>query len=101
MHCPKLDNKASASIHGKCSLVSNQFINCGSATDMGLPMYLFLQTKGDLTSSWNTKGNTTNDFVYKGCNYMCGDFVAFVDANLKIITLEDYRSEGHVSDLRI
>jgi hypothetical protein len=77
---------------------------------MGLPMYLSLQTKGDITSSWNTKGNITNDFVYKGCsykpqsyinNYMCGDFVAFADANLKIISLEEYRSEGRMSDLRI
>jgi hypothetical protein len=32
---------------------------------------------------------------------MCGDFVAFADANLKIISLEEYRSEGRMSDLRI
>jgi hypothetical protein len=69
-----------------------------------------LQTNGGLTSCWNTKGNTTNDFVYKGCsykpqsyinNYMCGDFVAFFYANLKIISLEHYRSESHMSNLRI
>jgi hypothetical protein len=34
-------------------------------------------------------------------NYMHGDFVAFVEANLNMISLEDSRSEDHVSDLRI
>jgi hypothetical protein len=32
-------------------------------------------------------------------NYMRGDFVAFVDANLNMISLDNSRSEGHMSDL--
>jgi hypothetical protein len=34
-------------------------------------------------------------------NYMHGDFVVFVDANLDMISLEDSRWEGHMSNLKI
>ncbi|MCH85461.1 chromodomain-helicase-DNA-binding protein, partial [Trifolium medium] len=84
-------NKSSAAIPANSTLVSNQFSNCG-------------QTKGDLTGS-----GKSNDFVYKGYSYkpqaymnsyMHGDFAASAAANLAVLSSEDSRPEGHVSDLR-
>ncbi|KAL5081861.1 hypothetical protein RYX36_010282 [Vicia faba] len=108
-NCPNPDNRSTAAILPKCSSVSNQFINYGHAKDMGLPMNLSLQTKGDQTGFGKGKGNITNDFVYMGCSYkpqsyinyyMHGDFAASAAANLAILSSEDSRSEGHMIDLR-
>ncbi|XP_024632372.1 DDT domain-containing protein PTM isoform X5 [Medicago truncatula] len=105
MSCPNPDNKSTASISSKCSLVSNQFINYGNANDTSLP----LQTNGDQTGFGKCKGNITSNFVYMGCsykpqsyinNYMHGDFSASAAANLAIVSSEDSRSEGHVFDLK-
>lgn len=108
-NCPNPDNISNAAILAKCSSVSNQFITYGHANDMGLPMNLSLQTKGDQTGFGKGKGNITNDFVYMGCSYkpqsyinyyMHGDFAASAAANLAILSSVDSRSEGHVTDLR-
>jgi len=102
MSFPNPDNKSTAAISSKCSLVSNRFINYGNANDTSLP----LQTNGDQTGFGKCKGN---DFVYMGCsykpqsyinNYMHGDFAASAAAKLAILSSEDSRSEGHVSDLK-
>ncbi|CAK8535332.1 unnamed protein product [Lathyrus sativus] len=107
--CTNPDNRSTADILAKCSSVSNQFNNNGHANDMGLPMNLSLQTKGDQTGFGKDKGNITNDFVYMGCSYkpqsyinyyMHGDFAASAAANLAILSSEESRSEGHVTDLR-
>ncbi|XP_012573010.1 DDT domain-containing protein PTM isoform X2 [Cicer arietinum] len=106
---PNPDNRSAAATPAKCSLVSSQFINYGNANDMRLPMNLSLQTKGNQTGFGKCKGNITNDFVYMGCSYkpqsyinyyMHGDFAASAAANLAILSSEDSRSEGHMSDLR-
>ncbi|XP_050883309.1 DDT domain-containing protein PTM isoform X2 [Lathyrus oleraceus] len=108
-NCQNPDNRSNAAILAKCSSVSNQFITYGHANDMGLPMNLSLQTKGDQTGFGKGKGNITNDFVYMGCSYkpqsyinyyMHGDFAASAAANLAILSSVDSRSEGHVTDLR-
>lgn len=106
---PNADNRSTAPILANSSSVSNQFFNQGHANDMGLPMNLSLQIKGDQIGFGKSKGNITNDFVYMGCSYkpqsyinyyMHGDFAASAAANLAILSSEDSRSEGHVTDLR-
>ncbi|XP_027340663.1 DDT domain-containing protein PTM-like isoform X2 [Abrus precatorius] len=91
----------------QCSSVSSQFNNYGHTNDMGLPMNLSLQTKGDQAGFGKCKGSLTNDFVYTGCSnkpqsyinyYMHGDFAASAAANLAVLSSEDSISEGHVSD---
>jgi len=59
MSYPNPDNKSTAAISSKCSLVSNQFINYGNANDTSLP----LQTNGDQTGFGKCKGNITSDAI--------------------------------------
>ncbi|RDY08013.1 DDT domain-containing protein PTM, partial [Mucuna pruriens] len=106
--CQNSVNRSAAVGPAKCSLVSSsQFNNYGHTNDTGLPMNLSFQTKGDQSGFGKCKGSLTNDFVYKGCSYkpqsytnyyMHGDFAASAAANLAVLSSEDSRSEGHVSD---
>lgn len=104
--CQNSVNRSAAVSPVKCSLVSRQFNNYGHANDVGLPMNLSLQTKGDQSGFGKCKGSLTNDFVYMGCSYkpqsyinyyMHGDVAASAAANLAVLSSEDSRSEGHVS----
>ncbi|KAL2593794.1 hypothetical protein AAZX31_12G170300 [Glycine max] len=104
--CRNYVNRSAAVSPAKCSLVSSQFSNYGDANDIGLPMNLSLQTKGDQSGFGKCKSSLINDFVYMGCSYkpqsyinyyMHGDFAASAAANLAVLSSEDSRSEGHVS----
>ncbi|CAJ1955813.1 unnamed protein product [Sphenostylis stenocarpa] len=104
--CENPVNKSAAVGPSKCSSVSNQVNNYGHTNDR-LPMNLSLHTKGDQSGFGKCKASLTNDFVYFGCSYkpqsyincyMHGDFAASAAANLAILSSEDSRSEGHVSD---
>ena len=90
-----------------CSFVSGQFNNYGHRNDIRLPMNFSLQTKGGQSGFGKCKGSLTNDFVYTGFSYkpqsyincyMHGDFAASAAANLAVLSSEDSRSVGHVSD---
>ncbi|TKY48606.1 Nucleosome-remodeling factor subunit BPTF [Spatholobus suberectus] len=100
-------NRSAAVGPTKCFLISRQFTNYGHLNDIGLPANLSLQTKVDQAVFGKCKGSLTNDFVYMGCSYkpqsysnyyMHGDFAASAAANLAVLSSEDSRSEGHVSD---
>jgi len=100
-------NKSAAVGPAKFSFVSSQFNNYGHANDIKLPMNLSLQAKGDQSAFGKCKGSFTNDFVYTGSSYkpqsyincyMHGDFAASAAANLAVLSSEDSRSVGHVSD---
>lgn len=80
----------------------------GHANDKLLPLTLSLRLKeGNQTNSVKVEHNSTKDFVYMGFSfkpqsyinhYMHGDFAASAAAKLAILSSEDSRSEGHVSD---
>ncbi|KEH38931.1 hypothetical protein MTR_2g084660 [Medicago truncatula] len=59
MSCPNPDNKSTAAISSKCSLVSNRFINYGNANGTSLP----LPTYGHQTGFGKCKGNITSDAI--------------------------------------
>jgi len=107
---PKFENsvnKSTAVGPARCTFVNNQFNNYGHTNDLRLPMNLSLQTKGDQSGFGKCKGSLTKDFMYTGCSYkpqsyincyMHGDFAASAAANLAVLSSEDSRSEGLVSD---
>ncbi|XP_020231011.1 DDT domain-containing protein PTM [Cajanus cajan] len=107
---PKYQNSVDMSAAvgpSRCSMVSSQFNNDGHINGTGLPTKLSSQTRGDQAAFGKCKGSLTNDFVYMGCSYkpqsytnyyMHGDFAASAAANLAVLSSEDSRSEGHVSD---
>ncbi|XP_047168000.1 DDT domain-containing protein PTM-like isoform X2 [Vigna umbellata] len=107
---PKFENsvnKSTAVSPAKCTFVNNQFNNYGHTNDSRLPMNLSLQSKGDQSGFGKCKGSLTKDFMYTGFSYkpqsyincyMHGDFAASAAANLAVLSSEDSRSEGHVSD---
>ncbi|TKY67122.1 Nucleosome-remodeling factor subunit BPTF [Spatholobus suberectus] len=92
----------------KCSLVNGQFSNYGHANDTGFPINLSLQTKASTQTGFGKcERNVTNDFAYMGFSYkplsyinyyMHGDFAASAAAKFALLSSEESRSEGHVSD---
>ncbi|KAF7805669.1 DDT domain-containing protein PTM-like [Senna tora] len=88
----------------KCTLVNSR----ANANDKQLPMSLSFHIKdGNQSSSVKVEYNSNKDFVYSGFaykpqsyinHYMHGDFAASAAAKLAILSSEDSRSEGHVSD---
>ncbi|KAJ1378783.1 Zinc finger, PHD-type [Sesbania bispinosa] len=101
-------NMSTAADPAKCSLVNSWFSNNGHANDMGLPMNFSLQTKENTQGGFGKcELNVTSDFGYMGSSYkplsyinyyMHGDFAASAAAKLAILSSEESRSEGHVSD---
>ncbi|KAK4255189.1 hypothetical protein QN277_008216 [Acacia crassicarpa] len=80
----------------------------GRANDRQLPFIPSLQLKeGNQACSGKVEHNSTKDFTYMGFSfkpqsyvnhYMHGDFAASAAGKLAILSSEDSRSEGHVSD---
>ncbi|XP_061346257.1 DDT domain-containing protein PTM-like [Gastrolobium bilobum] len=92
----------------KCALVNSRTNYYGHANDMGLPMSFSLQTKESTQAGFGkSEGNVTNDFGYMGFSYkpqsyinyyMHGDFAASAAAKFAVLSSEESRSEGHISD---
>ncbi|XP_027347910.1 DDT domain-containing protein PTM-like [Abrus precatorius] len=101
-------NRSSAVDPAKCSLVNSQFINYGHANHTGMPINFSLQTKESTQIGFGKcERNITNDSGYMGFSYkplsyinyyMHGDFAASAAAKFAILSSEESRSEGHVSD---
>ncbi|KAK7262215.1 hypothetical protein RJT34_29778 [Clitoria ternatea] len=100
--------KSTAVDTAKCSLVNNQFSNYGYTNDTRLPINFSFQTKENPQLGFGRcERNVTNDFVYMGFSfkplsyinyYVHGDFAASAAAKFAILSSEESRSEGRVSE---
>ncbi|OIV99294.1 hypothetical protein TanjilG_17104 [Lupinus angustifolius] len=94
--------------HAKYSLVNSHYNNLGHANDIGLPTNFSVQTKESTQVGFGKcEHNITNNFGHMGFSYkplsyinyyMHGDFAASAAAKLTVLSSEEPRSEGHVSD---
>ncbi|KAG4979921.1 hypothetical protein JHK85_033879 [Glycine max] len=92
----------------KCSLVNGQIGNYDHANDTGFPINLSSQTKESTQAGFEKcERNVTNDPAYMGFSYKPllyinhyahGDFAASAAAKFALLSSEESRSEGHVSD---
>ena len=108
VNCQSSVNRSTVVAPTTCFLVNSQYSNYGHANDTVLPMNFSLQTKESTRVGFGKcDRNTTNDFGYMGFSYkplsyinyyMHGDFAASAAAKLAILSSEESRSEGHVSD---
>ncbi|KAI4334293.1 hypothetical protein L6164_019003 [Bauhinia variegata] len=91
-----------------CTFVSSRFSYSQNANDMRLPMNSSSQIKeGNRAGSGKSEHNVTSDFIYMGSSYkpqayinyyMHGDFAASAAAKLAVLSSENSRSEGLVSE---
>ncbi|KAI4322361.1 hypothetical protein L6164_022064 [Bauhinia variegata] len=101
-------DRSSAADPAMCTLLNGRFSYCRYANDMRFPMNLSSQIKeGNRTGSGKSEHNLTSDFVYMGSSYkpqtyinyyVHGDFAASAAAKLAVLSSEDSRAEGHVSE---
>ncbi|CAL0329043.1 unnamed protein product [Lupinus luteus] len=94
--------------YAKHSSVNSHYNNLGHANDMGLPTKFSVQTKESTQVGFGKcERNITNNFRYMGLSYkplsyinyyMHGDFAASAAAKLAVLSSEESRSEGHVSE---
>ncbi|CAL5212228.1 unnamed protein product [Lathyrus oleraceus] len=92
----------------KCSLINSQLSNCVHANDMGLPLNFSSQNKESAQLGFGkSEYNANADFCYMGFlykpmsyinYYMHGDFSASAASKFVIVSSEESRSEGLVSD---
>ncbi|XP_047179589.1 DDT domain-containing protein PTM-like [Vigna umbellata] len=93
---------------GKCSSVHGQFSYYGHANHTGFPINISFQTKESTQASFEKcERNVTNGFAYMGFSYkpfsymnyyIHGEFAASAAAKFALLSSEESRSEGHVSD---
>ncbi|CAJ1979192.1 unnamed protein product [Sphenostylis stenocarpa] len=92
----------------KCSSVNGQFSDYGHANGTGLPINVPFQTKESTQAGFEKcERNVTNCFVYMGFSYkplsymnsyIHGEFAASAAAKFALLSSEESRSMGHVSD---
>ncbi|RYR23376.1 hypothetical protein Ahy_B03g068612 isoform B [Arachis hypogaea] len=90
------------------SLINSQYSNNAHSNDIVLPVNFSLETKESTRVGFGkVEHKTTNNVGYMGLsykplsyinNYMHGDFAASAAAKLAVLSSEESRSEGHVSD---
>nr|XP_007132372.1 hypothetical protein PHAVU_011G089300g [Phaseolus vulgaris]ESW04366.1 hypothetical protein PHAVU_011G089300g [Phaseolus vulgaris] len=108
MNHGNFDDRPTVVDPGKCSLVNSQFSYYGHANDTGCPINISFQTKESTPATFEKcERNVTNGFAYMGFSYkplsymnyyIHGEFAASAAAKFALLSSEESRSEGHVSD---